>query len=77
MTEPKKTGITDEAIDRLGYSYQTLADGKYVALNVQFSDRSEKLSWLHHRQVAKFEPEQQKEWNSHGAVKNTAHGGDK
>lgn len=40
------------AIDATGYSYQSVADAKWVAERYEFSDRSEKLSWKHHRIVA-------------------------
>ena len=34
------------------YDYQTLADAKYVACRIPFSDRSEKLGFLHHKIIA-------------------------
>jgi len=41
-----------QAIETTGHSYQTLADAKWVAEKVEFSERSEKLAWSHYRQAA-------------------------
>lgn len=40
-----------------GYSVQTLMDAKWVAERYEISDRSENLSWSHHRVVASLPPE--------------------
>ena len=51
-----------QVMDETDYSYQSLADSAWVAKAVQFSDRSECLTWSHHRVVAKCSPEEQKKW---------------
>jgi N6-adenosine-specific RNA methylase IME4 len=38
------------------YTFQTLADAGWVAGRIETSDRSEVLSWTHHRAVAALEP---------------------
>ena len=43
------------------YEFQTLADAGWVSRKVSTSDRSEVLSWTHHRQVAALDPEDQRE----------------
>lgn len=48
--------------DELGEKYQTLANYKWVAKQVQFSMRMENLSWNHHQAVAKLPPDEQVEW---------------
>lgn len=51
-----------QAIDETGFAYQTIADDKWVAGQVNFSCRQEKLSFKHHVAIAPLEPEQQKYW---------------
>jgi hypothetical protein len=41
-----------QAIDATDKSYQTIADAKWVAGQFEISDRSENLSWTHHRVLA-------------------------
>ncbi|MCW2226998.1 MT-A70 family methyltransferase [Bradyrhizobium elkanii] len=49
----KKYGETySQAIDATEYTYQSLADAKWVSEKFGFSDRSENLSWTHHRVAA-------------------------
>jgi len=48
--------------DETGFEYQTLADDKWVAGQIEFSSRNENLSFKHHRVVAPLEPEQQEQW---------------
>jgi len=48
--------------DDLGYDYGTLADLKWVAKRIPKERRDAKLPWSHHRELAKFEPEEQKKW---------------
>lgn len=50
-----------QAMDETGLEYQTLADAKYVAAHVDFSRRHENLTFDHHRQVAKMDPDEQTE----------------
>ncbi len=50
----------EQAIERTGFDYGTLADDKYVASRVNFSVRTEKLSFTHHRLVAPHTPQEQK-----------------
>jgi DNA modification methylase len=48
-----------QALEATDNEYQTLANYKYVADNVDFSRRRENLSFSHHAEVAKLPPEQQ------------------
>lgn len=41
-----------QALDATEISYQSLADAKWVAGKYEFSDRSENLTWTHHRVAA-------------------------
>jgi len=53
----------EEALERTGLAYQTLADFAYVARKVQFSLRNEKLDFTHHRVVAKLKsPDEKRHW---------------
>ena len=53
--EKKKWGETyDEAMTLFGCECQTLRDACYVSRNVQLSRRRDKLSFSHHREVAKL-----------------------
>jgi DNA methylase len=49
----------EEAIKETGLNYQTLANDKWVAANVQFSRRRENLSFGHHAEVAPYTPQEQ------------------
>jgi hypothetical protein len=53
----------EEALQRTGMAYQTLANYAYVARKVQFSCRQEKLGFEHHAVVAKLKtPDEQEHW---------------
>jgi len=54
--------VYSQALDSLDYEYQTLANFKYVASNVEFSLRKENLSFKIHEEVASLEPKDQKIW---------------
>lgn len=45
-------GKLDQACERFGIEYQTAADAAWVATRFESSDRSELLTWTHHRVVA-------------------------
>jgi hypothetical protein len=65
----KAYGSTYEEAEAItGYPYQTLADAAWVSGKVDFSDRSEKLSWTHHRAVAALDPETQRAWLARAAT---------
>ena len=49
----------EEALEKTGLDYQTLADYKWVAAKVPFSLRNEKLGFHHHRHVADLPREKQ------------------
>lgn len=51
----------DDIAEQTGYKVETLTDMVYVARSVQFSVRTEKLSFTHHKLVAAYLPEQQAE----------------
>lgn len=52
-----------QAIETTGRSYQDLADMAYVSSKIQFSERSENLSWSHHKAVAPLEsPAERGRW---------------
>lgn len=58
----RKYGETySQGMDATGLTYQDLADAKYVADKYEFSDRSENLSWTHHRMAAGLPIEQRRE----------------
>lgn len=48
--------------DKFGLEYNTLAIVTLVAKKVEFLRRRKNLSWSHHREVVKFEPEVQDAW---------------
>jgi len=50
------------AIDATGLDLSTLQNYAYVSRNVPFCLRSEKLSWEHHRVLAKLPQDEQQEW---------------
>lgn len=54
--ERKYGEMYSQALDVTGYEYSTLANMKWVADRIPFSERSENLSWSHHQQVASLEP---------------------
>ena len=41
-----------QALEVTKYDYQTLRDAAWVSGRIQLSDRSDNLSWTHHRAVA-------------------------
>jgi len=41
-----------QAIEATGYSYQTIANAKWIAGKFEFSERTENLTWYHHMNVA-------------------------
>lgn len=51
-----------QAIEVTGRSYQDLADMAYVSKAIQFSERSENLTWSHHKEVAPLEPIVRSAW---------------
>lgn len=48
-----------QALEATDYSYQTIADAKWLAEKFEFSRRRENLSWSHHREVAALPDQQQ------------------
>lgn len=50
-----------QAMDETGLEYGTLRNYKYTAGKIDLSLRSDKLSFLHHREVAALNPSAQKE----------------
>lgn len=60
--EANKWGETEKIAQQMGYEVKTLYDYKYVAQNVNFSVRTENLSFGHHKLVANLEPEEQQYW---------------
>jgi hypothetical protein len=48
--------------DEFGYEVKTLYDYAYVCSNVQFSVRTEKLSFGHHKLVAALDEDVQRQW---------------
>jgi N6-adenosine-specific RNA methylase IME4 len=51
----------EQAISIFNRSYDTIAQYKWVAKNVEFCSRLQNLSWSHHQEVADLDPEEQKE----------------
>lgn len=58
-----------QAASDTGLSEDTLMTLKYVAIRVEPINRIKELSWSHHREVAKFPAEEQREWLA-AALKN-------
>ena len=53
----------NEALDRTGLAYATLAQFAYVARRIRICERSQNLDWCHHMVVAKLKtPDEQKHW---------------
>ena len=50
-----------QAVEQTGRTYDSLSDAKWIAEAFQFSDRSENLSWTHHRIAAALPPNQRRE----------------
>ncbi len=51
-----------KALEDLEYEYETLRNIKYIAANVKMSLRNDNLTFNHHKEVAKLEPDKQKEF---------------
>ena len=60
--ESNQWGKHEEIADKLGYEVKTLYDYRYVARNVHFSVRTEKLSFGHHKLVAHLQTKEQVQW---------------
>ncbi len=60
--EQNNWGKHEEIADEMGYAVKTLYDYRYVARNVDFSVRTENLSFGHHKLVAQLPPAEQKYW---------------
>ena len=58
----------DQVSEATGYEIKTLYDYAYVAKNVDFSVRTEKLTFGHHKLVARLEPEEQRRWLEYAAI---------
>ena len=51
-----------QVMEATGWTYQRIADAKWVAGSVPHEVRREALSWTHHRSVAKLPPLAQEKW---------------
>ena len=51
-----------QAVDETDYKKETLMNAKWVAGKIETSLRREVLTWSHHKEVAKLEPEEQEYW---------------
>ncbi len=60
----------EQVAQATGYDVKTLYDYAYVARGVQFSVRTEKLSFGHHKLVAALPPDLQREWLKYAAANN-------
>lgn len=60
--EDNKWGRHEAIAAELGLQVKTLYDYRYVARHVDFSVRTDKLSFGHHKLVAQLEPSQQRRW---------------
>jgi hypothetical protein len=60
--ENNKWGEMLKIAEEMGYEVATLYDYKYVAQHVNFSVRTENLSFGHHKLVSKLDAEQQQYW---------------
>lgn len=60
--EDKRWGQHEDIAAELGLQVKTLYDYRYVARQVDFSVRTEKLSFGHHKLVAQLEPSRQRHW---------------
>ena len=52
----------EKAIKETGIDYQRLREFAHVSRRVPLNARNDKLSWYHHRLVAKLPPDKQKHW---------------
>jgi hypothetical protein len=60
----------EQVVEATGYDYQTLYNYTWVARNVDFSLRKEKLSFGHHALVAGLTPDEQSEWLNQAEAQN-------
>lgn len=60
--EHNNWGKHEDIAAELGLEVKTLYDYRYVARHVEFSVRTEKLSFGHHKLVAQLEPSAQRHW---------------
>jgi phage N-6-adenine-methyltransferase len=51
-----------QAMEATGKAYTTIANCAWVASKIDFSRRRENLSWSHHMEIAKCEPDEQLYW---------------
>jgi N6-adenosine-specific RNA methylase IME4 len=58
----QKWGMYDDIAEEVGINKKELSDLKWVAENVKSSGRQENLSYNHHREVAKLEPNKQEQF---------------
>ncbi len=72
QAEDNKWGKHEEIAAELGLQVKTLYDYRYVARHVDFSVRTEKLSFGHHKLVAQLEPALQGRWLSRAAAGDVA-----
>ena len=66
--EDNKWGKHEEIAAELGLQVKTLYDYRYVARHVDFSVRTELLSFGHHKLVAQLEPSLQRRWLKRAAA---------
>lgn len=66
--EDNKWGKHEAIAAELGLQVKTLYDYRYVARHVEFSVRTEKLSFGHHKLVAQLEPSLQRRWLERAAA---------
>ncbi len=70
--EDNKWGKHEEIAAELGLQVKTLYDYRYVARHVDFSVRTELLSFGHHKLVAQLEPTLQRRWLTRAAAGDVA-----
>ena len=69
MLFERKYGETyTQAIEATGLNYQSVADAKWVAEKYEVSERTENLSWTHHRHAASLPPDTRREVLATAAV---------
>lgn len=51
-----------QALEETGFAYQTLANDKWIAGQIEFSRRRENLTFSHHAEVAPLPPDAQQCW---------------
>ncbi len=59
IDDPQFWEMYSQAMDATNYELKTLQNAKYISSKVESSRRRELLSWSHHAEVAKLEPELQ------------------